>query len=76
MTTRLTTRNAAAWWTALAIVALAAVGADSMAAPSGPMLEAGRPFPDLVLPALADGRPVSIRDFLGEKVVLHVFASW
>lgn len=70
MTTRLTTRTAAAWCTGLAIAA------GSAAAPPAPTLEAGRPFPDLVLPALADGRPVSIRDFLGEKVVLHVFASW
>ncbi len=70
MTTRLTTRNTAAWSTALAIAA------GSVAAPAAPTLEAGRPFPDLVLPALADGRPVWIRDFLGEKVVLHVFASW
>ena len=73
MTTRLRTRTAAAWCTGLAI---GAVAAGSVAAPAAPILEAGRPFPDLVLPALADGRPVSIRDFLGEKLVLHVFASW
>ena len=39
-------------------------------------LEVGKPFPDLVLPALEDGRPLSIADFKGERVVLHVFASW
>ena len=26
--------------------------------------------------SLPDGQPVSIADFRGEKVVLHVFASW
>ena len=36
----------------------------------------GQPFPDLTLPALEDGRPASIRDYRGQKVILHVFASW
>ena len=35
-----------------------------------------QPFPDLALPALEDGRPASIRDYRGQKVILHVFASW
>ena len=39
-------------------------------------LEVGQPFPDLVLPALEDGRPTSLADFRGRKLVLHVFASW
>ena len=38
--------------------------------------QVGHPFPDLTLPALQDGRPASIRDYRGQKVVLHVFASW
>ena len=38
--------------------------------------QVGQPFPDLTLPALEDGRPASIRDYRGQKVVLHVFASW
>lgn len=38
--------------------------------------QVGQPFPDLTLPALDDGRPASIRDYRGQKVVLHVFASW
>ena len=71
MTIGRTTRKTAAAWCAGLVIA--AVGT---AAPEAPVLEAGRPFPDLVLPALTDGRPVSIRDFLGEKIVLHVFASW
>ncbi len=35
----------------------------------------GRPFPNLVLPAL-DGKPMSLADFRGKKVILHIFASW
>jgi len=41
-----------------------------------PRIEIGKPFPDLVLPSLADGRPMSLRQFRGRKVLLHVFASW
>jgi hypothetical protein len=36
----------------------------------------GEPFPALVLPALADGSPLSIERFRGRKVLLHQFASW
>jgi hypothetical protein len=43
---------------------------------AGDGLEPGRRFPDLVLPSLEDGKPSSISDFRGHKLVLHVFASW
>jgi hypothetical protein len=42
----------------------------------GATLEVGSRFPDLVLPSLEDGSPTSIADYRGERVVLHVFASW
>jgi len=45
------------------------------AAPRQPFAE-GRPFPLLALPDLARGRPTSLADFRGRKLVLHVFASW
>ena len=35
----------------------------------------GEPFPDLALPTLG-GSTRSISDFRGQKVILHVFASW
>ena len=38
--------------------------------------QVGHPFSGLTLPALQDGRPASIRDYRGQKVILHVFASW
>ena len=55
-----------------------ALGLIVCAAPATatPPLEVGQPFPDLVLPALADGQPLSIADYRGKKVVLLVFASW
>ncbi len=35
----------------------------------------GEPFPDLALPTL-EGSVQSISDFRGQKLILHVFASW
>ncbi len=39
-------------------------------------IRVGEPFPDLVFPSAANGKPMSIADFAGSKVVLQVFASW
>jgi hypothetical protein len=57
------------------LVAIALVPRMSVEA-SPPKLEVGAPFPDIVLPAMRDGSRRSIADFRGEKIVLHVFASW
>ncbi len=38
--------------------------------------QVGTAFPTLSLPSLHDGRPASISDFRGQKVILHIFASW
>lgn len=56
---------------ALALLLVASIGT---AAPSG--LQVGQPFPHLTLPALEDGQPLSLTDFRGEKVILHIWASW
>ncbi len=36
----------------------------------------GEAFPDVLLPSLEDGRPGSIADFRGQKLILHIWASW
>lgn len=41
-----------------------------------PVFEVGRPAPQIVLPALDEGRPLSLAGLLGRKVLLLVFASW
>jgi len=41
-----------------------------------PVIEVGEPFPDIVLPALADGGARRVSDYRGHKLILHVFASW
>jgi len=33
-------------------------------------------FPNIELPALSDGTLRSVSDYLGQKVILHIFASW
>ncbi|MHB8522077.1 MAG: TlpA family protein disulfide reductase [Limisphaerales bacterium] len=42
----------------------------------GVELKPGQPFPELVLPKLADGQPGTISEFRGKKLILHLFASW
>jgi len=36
----------------------------------------GQQFPAIVLPSLKDGQPMSITQFRGKKLILHIFASW
>ena len=40
------------------------------------IFKVGQPFPDIVLPALKNGQPGSVTDFRGQKLILHIFASW
>ena len=39
-------------------------------------IKVGQPFPNIILPSLEDGRSRSIHEFHGEKLMLHLFASW
>ncbi len=38
-------------------------------------LEVGQAFPNILLPSL-EGGSGSIADFRGEKLILHIWASW
>jgi hypothetical protein len=44
------------------------------AAPYAPKV--GQRHPDFTLPNIASGKPVSLSDFRGKKVLLIHFASW
>ena len=55
--------------------ALAAGGQSRDARPPLPF-KVGQPFPDVVLPDLVSGGPRSIGELRGEKLILHIFASW
>jgi len=46
---------------------------SSLAAPE---LTPGKVFPDLKLPVISGESSLSIKEFHGKKVMLHVFASW
>lgn len=39
-------------------------------------LRVGQAFPKLSFPSAETGAPMSIDDFRGEKLVVHLFASW
>jgi hypothetical protein len=45
-------------------------------APGSDRLNVGSPFPELALPAIEGDRALSIGDFRGKKLILHVWASW
>ncbi len=59
----------------LTIVACGAAGSPARGG-DGATFEIARPFPEIVLPSASDGQPVSLSQFRGEMVLLHVFASW
>ena len=61
---------------ALAASILLGTGAARIQGAGVEGITVGEPFPLLRLPSAEDGEPVSIARFRGEKVVLHVFASW
>ncbi len=64
---------------AVALPLLIAGAAPSQGSAQGSLpasFDVGTPFPTLSFPSLDDGRPVSIADFRGRKVILHIFASW
>ena len=39
-------------------------------------IRVGQAFPELVLPSVDDGNPLSVQSFRGQKLVLHIWASW
>jgi len=53
-------------------------GAEGVPAQSSDSVElrVGRMFPTRVFPYLEGGRPGSVADFRGKKLILHIFASW
>jgi len=57
------------------VAALSLAASDfAHAAPYSPKV--GRRHPDFTLPNIEGGKPVSLSDFRGKKVLLIQFASW
>ncbi|MFN8006781.1 MAG: hypothetical protein U0V70_07130 [Terriglobia bacterium] len=49
---------------------------STSAKPESAGFEVGQAFPDLALPTLEDGSPVSLAQLRGQKLILQIFASW
>ncbi len=64
------------WSLLLTLLLIPAVGVKAQGRFPSTGFEVGQPFPAIALPALEDGRPASMADFKGKKLLLHVFASW
>ncbi len=47
-----------------------------MAAPGDYDIKVGQYHPDLTLPSIESGKPISLRQFRGKKTLLIHFASW
>lgn len=60
------------WACLVMILSLASIGSSFQA--TG--FEVGQVFPDLLLPSLEASRPMSLGEFRGKKLILHIFASW
>ncbi|HVL13286.1 MAG TPA: hypothetical protein VM529_12030 [Gemmata sp.] len=58
----------------LTVAAVLSAGGTGLAAGYAPAV--GTRHPDFTLPSIADGKPVSLSDFRGKKVLLIQFASW
>ncbi len=58
------------------LLVLGLVGMDTFFTVSAEELKIGTTFPNVTLPSLQDGRPLSIADFRGEKLILQIWASW
>ena len=60
----------------LATPAVLLLLASSDPARAGYAPAVGARHPDFTLPNIADGKPVSLSDYRGKKVLLIQFASW
>lgn len=62
--------------TRFALVWMAAAMAAVSSVRAGYSPEVGRRHPDFTLPDIATGRPVSLSDYRGRRVLLIHFAGW
>jgi len=61
---------------AMLLLAMALLAKPAVHAGGTGLIQMGEPFPVPVFPSAKDGRPQSMAAYAGQKVVLHVFASW
>lgn len=64
---------------ALTVLAVAAAATARDGTPTQGVdlpFEVGEPFPEVALPTLDGGEPTTLAAYRGDKIILHVFASW
>jgi hypothetical protein len=61
---------------AMTVVMVAISAQTTLPKGSSAAFQIGQPFPDIVLPSLKDGKPASLAQYRGQKLILHIFASW
>jgi hypothetical protein len=64
------------WLIRMLILAAAWAGAIPSARAEEYSPSIGKPHADFTLPSIEDGKPVSLSQFRGQKVLLIHFASW
>ena len=60
----------------LAMMISSIVSVTGASAELATQTEVDKPFPNIALPSMENGSPISIEQFRGKKIILHVFASW
>jgi hypothetical protein len=60
----------------VAVIPLLLISLLGMGRADAMTFEMGQAFPLLRLPSLEDGSPLSVADFRGQKLILHIWASW
>jgi hypothetical protein len=61
---------------ASALLVLASLGLAGPARADGYSPQVGQRHPEFTLPDIATGKPVSLADYRGKKVLLIQFAGW
>jgi len=64
------------WSSLVLLLVTLLMGKATTANPRPVGFEVGQAFPNWVLPSLENGRPLSLAQFRGQKLILHIFASW
>jgi len=60
----------------LGLTVAASISSAQVPASPSSGFEIGQPFPTMAFPGIEDGQPRSITEFRGQKLILHIFASW
>lgn len=69
-------RSVSGAWLAVLATAVWSGTANAQTRPEVTGFRVGEPFPQIAFPSVDDGRPMSLADFRGQKLLLHIFASW